>query len=119
MPYHQITTPHNAGPGTGMINFGTYGEYEWLVADEDLDLLQLCPDIALGKYVAVTSIDSGEFLPEEHERAAGWEVRGGIAYSPKVLDTQTVPRSREAYDEWYVFANPVDLGTSQIVGHLS
>ena len=53
-----------------MLTIGSQGGYQWLVSDEQFDLLELCPEIALGKYLAITSIDSGEFVPKEAERAA-------------------------------------------------
>lgn len=37
-----------------MLTFGSEGAYEWLVTDQQFDLLQLCPEIVLGKYVAIT-----------------------------------------------------------------
>ena len=54
-----------------MLAVGSQGVYSWLVTDENFELLQLCPKVAVGKYVAVTSIDSGQFLPTEMRRAAG------------------------------------------------
>ena len=98
--------------------FGSQGIYEWLVADEDIDLPQICPEIALGKYVAITSNDSGAYVPDEHERAAGWDSRGKVAYSPKIINTDDLPRSPEAYDEWYVFLRPVDLGISHLAENI-
>ena len=50
-----------------MLVVGSQGVYAWLVTDENFDLLQLCPKVADGKYVAVTSIDSGQFLPPEND----------------------------------------------------
>jgi hypothetical protein len=40
---------------------GALGAYQWLTTDQhDLDtLLQSCPQTFLGKYIAVTSLDSG------------------------------------------------------------
>lgn len=91
------------------VTIGTHGDYEWLVADYGLDdLLRLSPEIVLGKYVAITSIDSGSLNPTEEERAAGWESRGGIAYSPKIAVIETLPH--EGWDEWWVFDHLVDLG---------
>ena len=96
------------------ITFGSRGIYEWLVADEDIDLPKICPEIVLGKYVAITSNDSGPYIPNEHEVAAGWDSHGKIAYSPTMVNTDDLPRSPEAYDEWYVFTRPVDLGNSHL-----
>ena len=91
------------------ITVGAHADYEWLVTEQYLeDLLKLCPEIVLGKYIAVTSNDSGHFYPTEEERAAGWQIRNGIAYGPKVEDAQSLPRA--GWDEWFVFENPTDLG---------
>ena len=87
-----------------MLTVGSRGPYEWLVTDENFDLLQLCPEVALGKYVAVTSIDSSEFVPTEKETAAGWQSRGKIAYSPKIQHADELPR--DGWDEWYIFNDP-------------
>jgi hypothetical protein len=77
-----------------MLRFGSQGLYEWLAIDHpQLDLLQICPEIVLGKYVAITSIDSGVLIPNETEKAAGWESRGNIAYSPKVQAVENLPRA--------------------------
>lgn len=95
-----------------MLTVGSQGAYEWLVTDEKVDLLQLCPEVVLGKYVAVTSIDSSEFVPTEKETAAGWQSHGKIAYSPKIQRADDLPR--EGWDEWYIFSDPADLGKSYL-----
>jgi hypothetical protein len=110
-----------------MFTVGSQGRYQWLVTDEDFNLLELCPEIVLGKYVAVTSIDSGQLLPTDKETAAGWQSRAKIAYSPKVENAEDL--RREGWDEWYIFNAPTDLGTSHLAesifevpqeqGHLS
>ncbi|MBZ5721337.1 MAG: hypothetical protein LAO03_13240 [Acidobacteriia bacterium] len=95
-----------------MLTFGSQGVYEWLVTDERFDILQLCPEIVLGKYVAVTSIDSSQLMPTDKETAAGWHSHEKIAYSPKIQHAEELPR--EGWDEWYIFNNPTDLGTSHL-----
>jgi hypothetical protein len=91
------------------LTFGVRGAYEWLASEHCLDdLLRLCPQIVLGKYIAVTSVDSGSFFPTAEELAKGWERRNGIAYSPKVEKVEILPR--EGWDEWYAFEDRVDLG---------
>jgi hypothetical protein len=95
-----------------MLTVGSQALYEWLVTDRQFDLLQICPDVALGKYIAITSFDSGPLVLTNEEIAAGWESRGNIAYSPKIRDIVSLPRAE--YDEWYIFGGPVDLGTSHI-----
>jgi hypothetical protein len=95
-----------------MLTLGLQGVYEWLVTDERFDLLQLCPEIVLGKHVAVTSIDSSQLMPTEKETAAGWHSHEKIAYSPKIQHAEELPR--EGWDEWYIFNDPMDLGTSHL-----
>jgi hypothetical protein len=62
-----------------MLTVGSQGIYQWLVTDERFDLLQLCPEVVLGKYVAVTSIDSSELVPTDKETVAGWQSHEKIA----------------------------------------
>jgi hypothetical protein len=95
-----------------MLTVGSQGVYEWLVTDRHFDLLRICPAVVLGKYIAMTSFDSGPLVPTEEEKAAGWESRSNIAYSLKIHDVASVPC--DEYDEWYIFASPVDLGTSHV-----
>jgi hypothetical protein len=42
-----------------------------LVTDLQFDLLQLCPEVVLGKYIAITSFDSGPLAPTDEE-TGGW-----------------------------------------------
>ena len=96
-----------------MVNIGTQSVYEWLVTDQDIDLLRLCSEIVVGKYIAITSIDSGALVLNENKKAEGWASRGNIAYSPKVEHIESLPR--DGYDEWYIFADPAaDLGSSHL-----
>jgi len=95
-----------------MLTVGSQGLYEWLVTDQQFDLLQISPEVVLGKYIAITSIDSGPLVPTDDETAAGWESRKKIAYSPKIQTIQGLPRA--GWDEWYIFDNPTDLGTSHL-----
>jgi hypothetical protein len=86
--------------------------YEWLVTDRQFDLLEVCPNVVLGKYVAITSFDSGPLVPTNKEKAAGWENRSNIAYSSKIQNVAGLPRAE--YDEWCIFDDPTDLGTSHL-----
>jgi hypothetical protein len=99
-----------------MFAVGSQGAYEWLVTDENFDLLELCPEIVLGKYVAITSIDSGQLIPTDKEIAAGWQSRAKIAYSPKIESAQDLPHA--GWDEWYIFNTPTDLGTSHLAENI-
>src|SRR5690349_1637822 len=95
-----------------MLTVGSQGVYEWLVTDRQFDFLRTCPDVVLGKYVAITSFDSSPLVLTDEEKIAGWESRGKIAYSPKIQDVASVPRDQ--YDEWYIFGCAVELGTSHL-----
>jgi hypothetical protein len=99
-----------------MLTVGSEGLYEWLVTDQQVDLLKICPEIAVGKYVAITSIDSSPLAPSDEETAAGWEARGKIAYSPKIQNIKGFPRA--GWDEWYIFVNPTDLGASHLAENI-
>ncbi|MDQ1407186.1 MAG: hypothetical protein QOG55_2815 [Acidobacteriaceae bacterium] len=66
------------------------------------------PQIVLGRYLAGTSFDSGSLVPNEDEVIAGWESRGGIAYSPEIESVEKLPH--DLYDEWYLFEFPRELG---------
>lgn len=94
---------------------GTHGSYQWLATSHhDLDsFLRLCPHALDGKYVAITSIDSGPLALSEEQKRAGWRSRGDVAYSPQVSSASVIPHS--GFDEWYVFNTPTEIGTVQRV----
>jgi hypothetical protein len=71
-------------------------------------LLMSYPQIVLGRYLAGTSFDSGSLVPNEDKVIAGWESRGGIAYSPGIESVEKLPH--DLYDEWYLFEFPRELG---------
>jgi hypothetical protein len=80
-----------------------------LTTERELEgLLKLCAELVLGKYLAVTSMDSGPLILSDSERGAGWITRGGIAYSPQIESVEGL--AHDGFDEWYVFNAPVDLG---------
>lgn len=91
---------------------GSEEGYEWLVATCSLgDLLRVCPEIAIGRFVAVTAFDSGRLVLTEEQKASGWDSRFGIAYSPKVADPKVVPHdSCCCYNEWYLFDERTEIG---------
>jgi len=99
----------NTSPSPAPLTTGSNGAYQWLTTERELDLLlQVRPEAVLGKFLAVTSIDSGFLLVDEKLRSAGWESRKNIAYSPRIRSVERLPHG--GYDEWYVFETPVDLG---------
>lgn len=89
---------------------GTHEAYDWLCTrDHGIgDLLRACPQAVVGKFVAITSFDSGPLALSDVENASGWESRQNIAYSPAVVDAATLPH--DLYDEWYVSTSPMNLG---------
>lgn len=97
---------------------GSHGPYRWFVTRQDdlATLLESCPQSVAGKYISVTSLDSGAMFLSEDEKALGWHSRNEIAYSPQVTlseDDRLRAVSVEqcaGYDEWYVFDSPPDLG---------
>lgn len=91
------------------LHVGSQDGYDWLVSTDTLgDLLRVCPNVVLGKYVAVASFDSGPLVLNDEERASGWHAKNGIAYSPRIERIEMLPRDQ--YDEWYVFPNQVEFG---------
>jgi hypothetical protein len=88
---------------------GENSGYYWLVSTDTLDdVLRLCPDVVVGKYVAITSFDSGPLRLSDEEQAAGWTAQGGIAYSPKIQHVNMVPQ--EYFSELYIFDRVTNLG---------
>lgn len=85
---------------------GSHGEYQWLTTNQhDLDtLLQSCPQVVLGKFVGITSLDSGPLIPTDDEKQAGWQSRNGIAHSPQIRSVHELRYGYcDGFDEWYVF----------------
>lgn len=92
-----------------LLQTGSTNGYQWLVStDRQLDVLECCPDVVLGKYVAITSFDSGALRLTEGQRSGGWVSRGEIAYSPVIQHANMVPQTY--FSELYVFGAPTDLG---------
>src|SRR5258708_38177862 len=96
---------------------GSHGPYRWLTtAQYELDiLLRRCPQAVLGKYIAVTSLDSGPMALTDAEKRNGWRSRNEIAYSPQIqsaenVRTERLPEGDASFNEWYVFNSRFDLG---------
>lgn len=127
-----LFTAENGTPGI----VGAYGDYQWLsMVDCDIStLLRLCPEVVLGKYLAITAIDSGTLRLSNQERAEGWwtdeaakvftgtswsspEYRDDwtVAYSPRLTSIHGLPNECCAgFDEWYVFEQPVPPGEMEV-----
>jgi len=92
------------------VHTGTNGKYWWLVTEDSLsDILRAYPEVVMGKYLAITSFDSGSLYLSDEEKAAGLESRIEIAYSPRIASVSGLPHD-DSYDEWYVFDKAPDLG---------
>jgi hypothetical protein len=126
----------NGTPGV----VGAHGEYQWLsMIDCDIStLVRLCPDVVLGKYLAITSIDNDMLHLTDQERAEGWwtpdvaKVFTGtswsspqyhndcrVAYSPRLTSIHGLPNEthdeyRGGFNEWYVFEQPVPPGEMEV-----
>ncbi|WP_260436298.1 hypothetical protein [Burkholderia sp. Bp9143] len=74
-------------------NDGTDGAIE--------DLVLRCPELVLGRYVAIASCDSGPYTPTDEEFTAGWSKIGALAVSPLVTEVSQLPMP--GFDEWYVY----------------
>jgi hypothetical protein len=103
--------------GEEAISTGTHGEYSWLASTEHymVDLVRLCPDIVVGRYLVVTEIDSGTPWLTETQQARKWRLQGGMAYSPRIATVEELFYQRDGldtpgFDEWYVFDAPRELG---------
>ena len=118
---------------------GTHGDYQCLsIVDCDIStLLRLCPDVVLGKDLAITSIDSGTLILTDQEKSDGWwtddraKVFTGmswsrpeydectVAYSPRLSSIHGLPNETHdeccgGFNEWYVFEQPVPPGEMEV-----
>lgn len=89
---------------------GSHGDYDWLSTDrfELENLLQKCPQIFIGKFVAVTSWDSGFLSLTTDQERAGWQSKNGITHSPRIESIKEL--SCGGFDEWYLSTSPLNLG---------
>ena len=65
------------------------------------DLLQRVPELVYGKRVAITSCDSGAYVPTSDEIIAGWSFTGVTAITREISQPAELPMP--GFDEWYVF----------------
>lgn len=82
------------------------------------DVVELCPQLFIDRFVLITSYDSGYVTLTEEQLQAGWKYTGSdaqnfdwlpprdglFALSPRVSDPTKVPI--DMFDEWYVFYTP-------------
>jgi hypothetical protein len=85
--------------------------YSWLVTSDSLgDFLRSCPEVVIGKYVAVTASDSGPLYLTCKQMEAGWISVAGIAYSPKIKSVDDLPSCDCCFDDWFIFSKPARIG---------
>lgn len=60
----------------------------------------------LGNILLSRLSTAGPLRLNDEEKAAGWETRNDITYSPTVTTVDGLPHDQ--YDEWYVFEKPAD-----------
>lgn len=65
------------------------------------DLLRVAPELVVGRQIAITSCDSGPYMPSEDEQNAGWRLFKTTAISKEVVQPSELPAP--GFDEWYVF----------------
>jgi hypothetical protein len=88
------------------MNTGSHGRYSWLVSRRMGigHLLEHGPQAVLGRYLVITSFDSGPLALNETERGMGWQVDGQLTYTNKLTSIETLPH--DSFDEWYAFNRP-------------
>src|SRR5688572_15983583 len=99
---------------TAFSSTGARDGYRWHQSAQHFlhELLEHVPSLVVGRYVAVTSFDSGPLQLGDDERRGGWTSTDGVAYSPRITDPREIPS--DGYDEWYVFRSPIRLAKSEV-----
>lgn len=98
------------------MNFGANEVFHRLSTDRHnlRHLFALCPGLFLGRYIAVTSNDSGIPHLSPARQDLGWRFDSGILYSPCLASPElltSIPCQIEgpqgpAFDECYLFDSP-------------
>jgi len=80
-----------------------YRIVEWVDGTDGAieDLVECCPELLFGRYVAIASCDSGPYAPTGEEFTEGWCKFGELAVSPPVKAISELPMP--GFDEWYVY----------------
>ena len=95
------------------MHHGVMGRYHWLTSSGHYlnHLVQLCPDVITGRFVAITSRGGRVPWLTEAQRVSGWKLESGIAYSGQIASAlvllhETHGTEESGFDEWYVFDRP-------------
>ena len=67
-------------------------------------MLELCPEFVLGKYLVITSFNSGPLVLNASDFENGWLKHDELAINPSVRSVSHIPYGE--YDEWYIFDRP-------------
>jgi hypothetical protein len=99
------------------VKTGSHPPYRWLMSPGQYmgTLVRLCPEVVLGRHLAVTCLASGDPQPTDKQIVANWQTRSGIVYSPRLASTDELFYQRDGldspgYDEWYLLEAAADLG---------
>jgi hypothetical protein len=93
---------------------GRRGAYLWIVWDSQFmdELVQAVPQVVVGKFVIITSFDSGPFVPSQEETGRGWRLQSGLAYSPQIKTPDDLPHDQ--YDEWYIYSCKKEIHSPEV-----
>jgi hypothetical protein len=72
---------------------------EWLSLE---NLLEVCPEFVLGKYLVITAWDSGPLKLRDEDYQKGWLKHDRLAINSAVQSVNDIPYM--GYDEWYIFS---------------
>jgi hypothetical protein len=98
----------------GTMITGRRGDYYWIVWESQFlgELVAAVPQIAVGKYVVITSFDSGPFVPSDDLKSKGWILKSGLAFSPQIARPDDLPRDQ--YDEWYIYPTRREIDPPEV-----
>jgi hypothetical protein len=108
---------------------GKNGKWSWLTSKAAClaDVVELCPQLVIDRFVLITSLDSGLVQLDEERLKAGWkpmckrrrnfdwsheEWEDPLALSPRISDPKILPT--DMYDEWYVFYTEPQIDTIEV-----
>ncbi len=93
---------------------GRRGDYHWIVWSSQIleELVSAVPQIAVGKFVIITSFDSGPFVPTDDMIKRGWVLKSGMAHSPRISHPDELPCDQ--YDEWYIFPSRTEIDPLEV-----
>jgi hypothetical protein len=115
-------TPSSRG-SDGRVVTGQVRDYWWLTSRFDDymgTLVRLCPEVILGRHLAVITFDGGTPCLTERQKGLGWQWRSAVAYSPPIQSVDELCYERcgsPGYDEWYLFDRATDIPGRIIEGN--